>query len=280
MSVLLDEFIETGDYLLRDDAVEIVHQPVDLPFLDPLRPVVCEPPWFCERYVDAELWIELFVRCDGQPDLRAVIGQAHTERDLRRLIVRSIAPYVIGPRARRDYEQRSMFRYVPQNLKRPESVVKVSGSSLPSVVWLHPMDEFDRLIRNASQGDALALSETVRSLWPTEAQREAGVTARSIDAHGSDQVVQRGSQVLDVVGEDQADVIRGRIRLRGHDVIVAAIPRPTIFVDEVRLTVPELGDGLDQKTVMMVRPLDLRPYDVGPRLGLRPEERVGTANHA
>lgn len=275
----LQEWVELGEYFVSDHAVEVIHQRSEVQLADPRNPITCEPPWLCERYLDSELWLELFLRLgDGKPDLRAVIGLGELPADAWRLLVHSLAPYVVGTRDRRRNEDRAMFRYVPKNFESPQRVPK-AACPLRSVVWLHPMDEFDRLRPNAMERDAVAFAETLGSRWPREDDRKRRFAARPVGTHLADQVVQRRSEVYDKVAEQEAEFVRRRFRGGDENAVIATLVRPTIFADEVRLTVPERVDGRVEQTAMMVRPLDLRAYDTGPRLALEPPVQIGTDGH-
>lgn len=291
MTGLLQELVELGDHLVADRAVEVVHQVFGLPLVEPRKPVSCKSPWLCERYADLEMWIELFLWFgEGQPNVRAVIGAAHTEADRFHVLARSLAPYVMGSRDRRHHEQRSMLGYVPENFRGPQRIPEGSlGPSNPafavmplrevrSVIWLHPMDEFHRILRDATERDTLALAESVRPLWAFEANGEQGVSAWTIGPQLTDQVIQGSPKVLDEIGEDQGEIVRGRVRFGGQDPVMLTLPRPTIFADEVWLPAPKVLKGVVKEQAMMVRPLDLRPYDRGPRLALPAPVDAGAAD--
>lgn len=278
---VLKELIELGDHFVANGAVKVIHQPIGIELIDQGGPVACESPWLCERYADLEMWIELFLWFgDGKPDVRAVISAAHSEADGFNILARSLAPYVVGLGDRRDYEQRAMFRYVPKDLQDLQGATKVAlpepSNVARSMVWLHPMDEFDRVVRDASDGDALTILEAVRSSWPLEEDREGGVSARPIDPQFADQIVQGRPEVLNEVGHDEADFFWGGLGLRGDNPVVFPIPRPSIFADEVWLPAPELLKGVVKQTAMMVRPIDLSPYDRGPRLALELPVQAGS----
>ena len=273
----LHELAKWGQYVVSDRAVKVVHQSVQGPAADVFGPIVCKPPWLCERYADSELWIDATVNVDGDEPTRSLWANARFPADPLGTLLRSLAPYLLGRNERRREQDRAMFLYLPQLMEpceRSELGPPPVAAHVQSVIWLHRLDDFDRFWRDASQLDLSELIESLRTVFGT-ADGESLVARGSFGPHRADEMVKRRSQVVNEVTEDERDAVRRAFGfIGGDDSVPDSVPLLEVFADQVRLSLPEHLQFRQEVYSMVVRPLDLFPY-WGPVQVVGHEEAVG-----
>jgi hypothetical protein len=264
LETALDVLAEMGQYVVSDLLVEVLHEPIERDVGHPRRPILCESPWLCERYLDAEMWIEgLISLVDRKPPVRFALGRGDSMSDARSLLARSVMSYVIGREERGREQDRAMFLYVPERLKRGQTLPTNASeprSPVTSVIWLHSLDEFLGWTRDVGQFPLADLKEAIRRV-PSGADRERRDAGWSIAPHHPHQVVKRGAKVLDEIPEKHGDFIRQWLSsVGGDDEVRTSFPRFDVFSDLVRPAIPIALQTPEKIFSVLVRPLDLECY--------------------
>jgi hypothetical protein len=123
------------------------------------------------------------------------------------------------------------------------------------MVWLHSLNDLQSWVRDADQ---VSPGGFVESLAAFVSDGEGGLLGCSTGEHFTDGVVQRRSQVVDEVTEDERDLGWRFFRaMRREEVMRHSLNLVILYADEVRSALPESLKDLYQLDEMVVRPLDL-----------------------